>query len=191
MHGKRRAFGVGSRVMLGAIENPRTGQRMVFVTERRELLEIESSNPPSQIREPVHVHPVQESGARVTSGSLRFSVEGIERTVHPGESITIPANTPHRFWNDGVDDAHAVQSFRPALRTREFFETLFALARDGKLDDKGMPSLLQLAVMIPEFSQEIRTTSPPWPVQQAVALLLAPVARRRGYRADYAGPTRS
>lgn len=121
----------------GRIENARTGQRMVFLTERSDLLEIDTVNPPSAIREPEHVHPVQESGARVISGSLRFSVDGRDRTVGPGESITIPANTPHHFWNDGEGDARAVQWFRPALRTRAFFETLFALARDGKLDGKG------------------------------------------------------
>jgi quercetin dioxygenase-like cupin family protein len=169
----------------GAIENVRTGQRMVFVTERPELLEIETVNPPSSVHEPQHVHPLQESGARVTSGSLTFSVDGTERVVGAGESITIPPNTPHRFWNDGDDDAQALQWFRPALKTRAFFETFFALARDGKLDDKGMPSLLQLAVMIPQFSQEIRPTRPPWPVQQALATLLAPIARRRGYHGDY------
>jgi hypothetical protein len=54
-----------------------------------------------------------------------------------------------------------------------------------------MPSLLQLSVMIPEFSQEIRPTRPPWAVQRAVATLLAPVARRHGYRGDYARATRA
>jgi quercetin dioxygenase-like cupin family protein len=168
------------------ISNVRTGQRMEFITERPDLLEIATVNLPSAVREPVHVHPEQESGARVTAGTLRFEVDGVERAVSDaGESITIPANTPHRFWNDGAGDAHAVQWFRPALRTREFFEAFFALAENGKLNDQGMPSLLQLAVMIPEFSQEIRTTSPPWPVQQALATVLSPVARLRGYRGAY------
>lgn len=174
--------------MADAIENPRTGQRMVFITERPELLEIETVNRPSSVREPVHVHPQQESGARVTAGTLRFWVDGVESTVGAGASITIPAGTPHHFSNDGPDDAHAVQWFRPALRTREFFETLFALANDGRIDAKGMPSLMQLAVMVPEFSHEIRTTSPPWPIQRAMVALLAPVARRRGYRGVYQGP---
>jgi hypothetical protein len=78
---------------------------------------------------------------------------------------------------------------RPALRTREFFEAFFALARDDKLDDKGMPSLLQLATMIPEFAHEIRPTRPPWPVLRATAAVLGPIARRRGYRATYASAT--
>lgn len=155
---------------------------MEFITERVDLLEIATVNPPTDIREPVHVHPEQESGARVTAGTLRFEVDGDERPVSAGESITIPANTPHRFWNEGAGDAHAVQWFRPALRTREFFEAFFALAEKGKLNDQGMPSLLQLAVMIPEFSQEIRTASPPWPIQLALATVLSPVARLRGYQ---------
>jgi len=171
--------------MADSIHNPRTGQRMAFVTETPDLLEIETFNPPGDATEPEHVHPEQESGARLISGSLRFRVDGAERRVGPGESITIPPNVPHYFWNDGDEEAHAMQWMRPALRTREFFETFFALARDGKLDDKGMPSLLQVAAMIPEFSREIRLTRPPWPVQRATAAVLGPVARRRGYRATY------
>jgi Cupin domain len=164
---------------------------MLFITQRPDLLEIQTVNPPESVREVEHVHPRQESGARVTSGSLRFSIDGVERTVGPGESITIPPGTPHHFWNDGDSDAHAVQWFRPALKTRAFFDTYFALARDGKLDERGMPHLLQLAVMIPEFSEEIRVTRPPWTVQRAMAALLAPVARRRGYRGEYAASSRA
>ncbi|MBV9213116.1 MAG: cupin domain-containing protein [Actinobacteria bacterium] len=171
--------------MDGGIENPRTGQRMTFVTDRPELLEIDTINPPTEVREPEHVHPKQESGARVSAGSLRFEVDGVERSVGPGEAITIPADTPHHFWNDGDGAAHAVQWFRPALKTRAFFETLFALANDGKLDAKGMPSLLQIAVMIPEFSDELRPTSPPWALQRAISATLAPIARRRGYSPYY------
>ena len=171
--------------MRTAIHNPRTGQRMVFVTEEPDLLEIETVNPPTGEPDPEHVHPRQDSGARVTAGVLVFEVDGVQRRVQPGASIEIPANTPHRFWNDGDEDAHAIQWFRPALKTRTFFETLFALARDGKLDESGMPSLLQIAVMIPEFSDEIRPTRPPWPVQRAAAVVLGPVARLRGYRATY------
>lgn len=128
------------------IANPRTGQRMVFRTITPELLEIETRNPPHVPPESKHVHPCQESGAQVLAGSLRFSVRGTERDVGPGESIAIPAGAPHYFWNPGDQDAHAIQFMRPPLKTIAFFETYFALARDGKLDENGMPSLLQLAL---------------------------------------------
>ena len=80
-------------------------------------------NPPSAPLESEHVHPFQESGAEVISGSLRFRVGGEERSVKAGESITIPVDTPHHFWNDGEEVAHSVQWFKPALKIDRFFET--------------------------------------------------------------------
>ena len=118
------------------IANPRTGQRMVFLETREEndgeLVRIDSYNPPTGIPEPEHIHPFQESGAEVLSGSLRFSVGGEQRSLKAGESITIPANTPHNFWNDGEEEAHAVQWFRPALKIDRFFEMLFGPGRQAK-----------------------------------------------------------
>jgi quercetin dioxygenase-like cupin family protein len=171
------------------IFNPRTGQRMVFRQTAADtggsLLQVESTHPSNQPPEPMHVHPRQESRAMVTEGALHFRVGGNERVVPAGESIVIPLSTPHQFWNAGPETARSVQEFRPALRIEEFSETYFALARDHKLDAKGMPSLLRLAVMIPAFSEEIRTTSPPWPLTKAMTWVLGPLARARGYRRTY------
>ena len=75
--------------------NLRTGQRMTFVELRPELLRIESVIPPTEEREPLHVHPEQRSGAELQSGSLVFEVDGVERRLTEGESISIPADTPH------------------------------------------------------------------------------------------------
>lgn len=174
------------------IVNPRTGQRMVFLETGEQtggqLLRIDSYNPPSPPLEPEHVHPFQESGAEVISGSLRFRVGGEERSVKVGESITIPANTPHHFWNDGQEEAHSVQWFKPALKIDRFFETFFGLAQDGKVNEKGLPSLLQLAVMVPHFGDEIRLTRPPWILQKVIFGLLAPLGRLLGYRPEYPYP---
>jgi quercetin dioxygenase-like cupin family protein len=168
------------------ISNPRTGQRMRFVELEPELLRIDSVSPVSEEREPLHVHPRQESGAELLSGSLVFEVDGVQRKLAPGDSISIPADTPHRFWNDGDQDAHWHGYFRPALASAEFFETLFALAGEDKLDAKGMPRPLQLAVMVPEFAEEIRPLSPPWPLLRMLSAVLAPLARARGYRGKLA-----
>jgi hypothetical protein len=96
--------------------------------------------------------------------------------------VTIPPNAPHAFWNDGEEVAHYLQEFRPALRSERFFETLFGLARDGKINARGMPSVLALAVLVPAMGDVIRPTSPPWPLLRGVAWLLGPLARLRGYR---------
>lgn len=174
------------------IVNPRTGQRMVFLETASETngeqVRIDTYNPPTGVAEPEHVHPFQESGAEVISGSLRFRVGGQERLVKAGEIITITANTPHNFWNDGEEEAHFIQWFRPALKTDRFFETFFGLAQDGKLNDKGLPSLLQMAVSVPYFGDGGRLTSPPWAVQRVIFAVLAPVGKLLGFRAEYPYP---
>jgi mannose-6-phosphate isomerase-like protein (cupin superfamily) len=165
------------------IFNPRTGQKMTFVELRDDQLRIESVNPPAPEREPAHVHPKQVSGVeRVVSGCLIFEVAGEQQRLGAGDSLEVPANTPHRFWTEGNVDVHSIQFFRPALNIASFFETYFALAQQGKLDKNGMPRLLQLAVMVPEFADEIRPASPPWPVLRTLTTALRPIARRRGYR---------
>lgn len=138
------------------ISNPRTGQSMRFAELSPAELRVETLNPPGEEREPVHVHPRQESGAQVLSGTLVFEVAGERRVLGAGDTITIPANTPHRFWNEGPDDARSIGFFRPALDTAEFFETLFALAQRDELDQHGMPKLLPLMALVEEFGDEIR-----------------------------------
>jgi quercetin dioxygenase-like cupin family protein len=168
------------------ILNPRTGQRMRFLQTAADtdgaLLQIESVNPPTGVPEPEHIHPHQESRAAVINGTLRFSVDGEDRRLGPSDTITIPAGTPHYFVNDGDEDAVCIQEFRPALRSADFFTTLFELAERGKLDKRGMPSLLTLALLGPMYANEVRATSPPWPVQRAAFAVLAPIARLRGIR---------
>ncbi len=169
------------------IANPRTGQRMVFLQTGAEtggeLLRIECFNPATGVDEPEHCHPRQESRAEVISGVLRFRVRGEIQEVRAGESHTIPAGVPHLFGNYGDEEAHWIAEFRPALRTDAFFEALFDLAARDQLDERGMPSLLQLALSVPAFSEEIRVTRPPWAVQRAVFALLGPIARLRGLHA--------
>lgn len=171
--------GIGDEII-----NPRTGQRMRFRQTDGASLQIETVNPPGP-PEPEHVHPCQESSAAVLAGALHFSVRGRVQVVHAGERIVIPPNTPHYFWNEGEEEARAIQEVRPALRTEAFFRTYFGLAGDGKMDERGMPSLLQLAVMVPAFADVMRPTHPPWPILRLLALVLAPLARVRGYRATY------
>jgi quercetin dioxygenase-like cupin family protein len=164
------------------IFNPRTGQRMRFAHIGDDELRIDSVNPPTTEREPEHVHPKQESGADVRSGALVFEIEGERRRVGPGESVVIPPNTPHCFWNESEEEARSVQFFRPALDIAAFFETYFELARGGQLKEGGDIPLIRVAVMVPEFRDEIRLTRPAWPLVRAVSAVLRPVARLRGVR---------
>jgi len=83
----------------------------------------------------------------------------------------------------------------PSVRRAFVFSKASATASDtvavtlgqrGELTKGGAPSLLQTAVMVPEFGDVIRLTRPPWPVVRAICAVLRPIALRRGYRARLA-----
>lgn len=178
--------------MLGTgqeIENARTGQRMNILVNAAgshgELLRMDVHNPPGPF-EPLHIHPEQISVAEVSSGALLFVVAGREVRVGPGERLEIPAGTPHTFRNEGPEEAHWIQEFRPALGIAEFFETFFVLSQRDELDERGMPSILQVALSAPFFGREVRLVSPPWWIQRLALAPLAPIARLRGLSPTYA-----
>ena len=173
------------------IVNPRTGQRMVFRrtgadTEGQELV-IECWSPPEQKgdpREPVHVHPKQEKTFRMIDGELTVSMNGTTRTLKGGEEIVVRSDAAHSFWNGSHQEAHCWQEFRPALRSAEFFSTWFSFARDGKVNARGMPGLLQMAATAQRFLDEIMVTTPPGWVQRVTFAVLAPIARFTGHEAE-------
>jgi quercetin dioxygenase-like cupin family protein len=171
------------------IANPRTGQIMIFLKTgaetNGELLQIECFSPPTPEREPEHIHPFQESSFEIISGSCIFRIDGREQSVEHGQSINIQANVPHHFWNPGATVVHYIQEFRPALKIDGFFETFFALARDGKLNKKGIPNLFHVSIIGLAYKEEIRLINPPWALQNIIYKILAPFGKLMGYRADY------
>ena len=171
------------------IINIRTGQRMIFrklgKDTNGQLLEIECFNPPSGVKEPEHVHPLQESRFEVISGTMNFNVNRETHVVGPGESILIQAGVPHYFWNDSETEVHSIQSFSPALHIADFFRTFFALARQNKLNKKGLPNFFLISIISLKHQDEIRLVSPPWAVQKLIFSLLAPLGKMLGYKASY------
>lgn len=171
------------------ITNARTGQVMIFLKTgaetHGEILQIECFSPPTAAKEPEHIHPLQESKFEILSGACSFSIAGKETIIQAGQSVTIPANVPHFFWNPGDSTAHYIQEFQPALHIDEFFKTFFALSRDGKLNDQGIPNLLHGSIIMLKYNKEIRVMKPPWLLQRLTYIVLAPIGRLLGYRADY------
>ena len=171
------------------IENPFTGEAMTFLLTGREtsgeLLRIDMRVSPGGFAAGEHVHPDQEERFEIARGEITLRVDGVERRYVRGEQITIPAGTPHVWWNSGSDDLRVTLEFRPAGRFDEFITTFFALARAGKTNRRGVPrNLLQLAVTFAEYRDVLVATRPPQAVQRLLFALLAPLGRWLGYRAD-------
>jgi mannose-6-phosphate isomerase-like protein (cupin superfamily) len=141
------------------IDNPVTGELIVFLRRAAdtngELLEFESfwTRPGERARE--HVHPGMEERFEVLEGVARFRIDGVERTVGPGEVVTVAPGTPHIGWNPGTDAVHLRIEFRPALRWEEVVERLFRLAQEGRTDRRGTPDATTLRQLLREYSREL------------------------------------
>ena len=92
----------------------------------------------------------------------------------------MPPRTVHGWGNAGEDELWARIQFRPALRTEQFFDALFALARDGRIDRKGRPRPLQMAVLLHDFRDELQIPWVPASVQRGLLKPLAALGRRQG-----------
>jgi hypothetical protein len=72
-----------------------------------------------------------------------------------------------------------------SARFAEFITTYFALARTGRVNDRGIPTNpLQLAVTFAAYQAVLRGTSPPIVVQRILFATLAPLGRLMGYTPD-------
>ena len=172
-----------------SIENPVTGERLVFRQTSRETggeaVVIETYVKPNGFVAAAHVHPSQEERFQVLRGSVGFRVGRKKIVAGPGQRLTVPAGTPHKFWNAGEETAHFVCEIRPALQFESLIETMFALAADGKTNRKGMPNPLRLAVIANAHFDTVQLPFPPAILQRFGLALGAPLGKALGYGPVY------
>src|SRR5829696_8261630 len=172
------------------IHNPVQGDSIVFRQTSRntggELMSGELVVSPGG-GNPLHVHPLQEEHFEVLSGTLDVQIGDEHLGLGEGEEATVPPGTPHRWFNDSDrEEARVLGEVRPALNSEVFFETLYGLARDGRTDESGVPTPLQLAVMLNGLHKdEIYLAKPPMPVQKVLFALLSPFGKLVGYKDHY------
>ena len=59
---------------------------------------------------PIHSHP-HEQLTYVAAGSVRLTVDGVERVLRAGESMLLPGNVPHGVTTD--EEATLLDTFTP------------------------------------------------------------------------------
>ena len=170
------------------LRNPKTGETISVLKSARDtggaLFEMSYTMAPHAAIADEHSHPNQEMTIAVTRGVLTCTVDGADKLVAAGETLTIPAGAMHFQRNDTAEEVHAVEGYRPALQMEEFFLVLIGWANDGKTDERGMPGLLRRAVMHRYFHRTIRSASRRRNVE---ARLLAPLGAMLGYRRELEG----
>jgi quercetin dioxygenase-like cupin family protein len=116
-----------------------------------------------------HWHPAMDERFTVLRGRVDFRLGGQEQTAALGREIHVPVRI----------------EVRPAARFEAMILNLFGLAQDGRTNARGLPNLLQLALLVREFRDVIRFTRPPQAVQAVLFGVLTPLARQLGYHGSY------
>jgi quercetin dioxygenase-like cupin family protein len=167
------------------VEDPRSGQRLVFRPATGDVLEVDLYvSPGAFVRE--HVHPAQEETFTGVAGTFELEVDGARRTIGPGESVVIPPKTPHGF-EPAAEDAHLLVSVRPALELGGYFRAFLSLSREDRLriPARGLPEpLLLFAALMHRYRREIAAPGIPLWLQRPLWWMLALLGRVRGYRVD-------
>ena len=102
----------------------------------------------------------------------------------PGDVVVVPPDTYHRFANAGVEPARIRVEVRPPLEMHRLYETVVALAREGRTLPSGLPRPLDLALFMREFEDEVEAPIAP-SVVRAVMAPLVWLGTRRGLDARY------
>lgn len=178
-------------------ENPVTGERMMFLRTACDtswmLLEIEFWIPPSgQKGLAAHFHPYFDERFEILAGTARYKVGNVEHSACAGDVLLLPRKVSHIHpWNVGSDVLHvrkSTQLDRPQpqllLASAAFFESLYALAQQGKVKENGLPqSTLQTIVLLQALEPSAYVARIPILVQRSAFGILAAIGRARGYQA--------
>ena len=131
-----------------------------------------------------HVHRTTEERFTVTEGIVTFRIGGRERALGPETEIRVSPGTPHTFRNEGTERAAMhVQTVPPNDRLGEVVITLFGLAHEGMVDERGRPGFLRAMAMAEATLDETYFTGVPYGVQRAFGETVGPLARALGYEA--------
>lgn len=171
------------------LENPVTGERAVNLTDpeahpERVLVAHLYIEPGGRVAA-AHRHPTITERFHVLKGEVGFLLGDREETLGPGGEAEVPAGTLHDWWQVGEEPAEVVVEVDPGDRFVEMIAALFGLARDGKVDRRGLPHPLQLAVTAHEYRDVMVIASPPPWVQSVAFGILAPLGRALGRKPTY------
>lgn len=82
-----------------------------------------------------HHHESWEETVYGLSGTLRYTVEGVEHDIGPGDSLFIPRGKVHGFSNPSGAEARCLCVLTPGVLGPEYFRELAALLTGGGRPD--------------------------------------------------------
>lgn len=163
------------------LENPVTGESIRILESTPQAFKAQYSLRPHGEIPGEHLHPNKEQRISVLAGEMHLRINGEHRIVRAGETASVPVGARHFQWNPCDSEAVVIEEIRPAGRMHDFFKVLFGLARDGRTDGNGYPSLVLAAALFSEFKDSFR----PAPLgMRLLVAVLGPIALALGYRRE-------
>jgi mannose-6-phosphate isomerase-like protein (cupin superfamily) len=163
-----------------SIANPVTGETVTFqrtsADSDGERVIAEVVLQPGGSAAGVHVHPNQTETFRILDGTVGFRVGRRRLVATTGETVVVKPGTAQAFWNVGEGRARFLCDIRPALGFERLLETMFALARDGKTNSRGLPHPLRLAAIADHHRDDLQLPILPLSVQRLAAKVGATAA---------------
>lgn len=180
-------------------ENAPMGQRARLLTlpgetgGRRFVLEYVNRPRTGRFAVPAHFHPAVTETFEVLSGRARYRVGADERTAETGAKLVFPPGVVHVHpWSDSDEELRVRQTaeadppdLRGLLASLQAAITIFGLASAGRVNARGLPNPLQLAVLAETTIPATYLARAPRLLQRAGFTALAAVGRLAGLRAAY------
>ena len=143
---------------------------------------------------PAHIHTTFTEVFEILRGRAKYRLAGETRTAMAGDRILMPPRIPHVHpWSDSDEELHVRQTatsnppdLAGMIASIQGALTIQGLAQAGLVNDKGIPGLLQTAVIIEAAMPATFIAGPPIWLQRAVFGLLSRIGRRRGLQTAYA-----
>jgi quercetin dioxygenase-like cupin family protein len=171
------------------IKNNKTGQQITFLQTSDdtggELLEMESLFQPHSTEPVPHYHPLQQEYFTVLEGEISVRTNGQLLILKAGDKLHVQTNQVHSMWNHSDKQARVNWKVIPASDTEYFLENGIGIANQKNTNSRGMPGLLQVALLASRFSHVYRVPKPSYTLQRILFTILSPFSYLAGYRPCY------
>lgn len=171
------------------IENPAMSERIEFITTAAETngasLEFYQTlfKPKSGLIKE-HVHFNIDETFEIVEGTATYSLNKIPGTAARGEVVFIPRGIRHiNPYNEHNEKLVVKRTLYPDGGLEIFYRKLYQLAREGKLNRKGEPNLLQISVIAKNNLTQTYFTFLPVSIQKIVFSIFGNIGEWLGYTA--------
>jgi mannose-6-phosphate isomerase-like protein (cupin superfamily) len=180
-------------------ENPNIGQRSRILTLPGDTaghsFVLDYVNRPfaGEDAVPAHVHSAYEETFEILKGRALYRLGAETKSAAAGDKIVLPPRVPHVHpWSNSDEELHVRQTAiadPPDLRglnaSLQAAITIQGLAKAGRVNAKGLPSLLQLAVLLETTMPATYLAGPPIVLQRVLFGALGRMGRLAGYKNAY------